>query len=203
MRKITTLMSAAAMAVAGGYAALPAPASAQARRTSPRSSSTAPIRARARPTTRSSSAPAARKRSAIEFHPTCARAARRSRCSRGPSGRRALETVGATGINSCSPVGPAGYTGCLEQVIQEAQRRAQAAGGRRNSAAISAFVESGLRCSAACYAAHDAGREPLIEHGASDAGADARREGELLRSPQRASPISPSPRCGSASPITA
>jgi hypothetical protein len=32
-----------------------------------------------------------------------------------------LETVGATGINSCSPVGPAGYTGCLTKVIQEAK----------------------------------------------------------------------------------
>ncbi len=34
---------------------------------------------------------------------------------------RALETVGATGINSCSPVGPAGFTGCLTQVIQQAR----------------------------------------------------------------------------------
>ena len=33
---------------------------------------------------------------------------------------RALETVGATGINSCSPVGPAGFTGCLSQVIRQA-----------------------------------------------------------------------------------
>ena len=32
-----------------------------------------------------------------------------------------LETVGRTGINSCSPVGPAGYTGCLQKVIQEAR----------------------------------------------------------------------------------
>ena len=39
-----------------------------------------------------------------------------------------LETVGATGINSCSPVGPAGYTGCLQKVIKEArgQRKQQA-----------------------------------------------------------------------------
>ena len=34
---------------------------------------------------------------------------------------RALETVGRTGINSCSPVGPAGFTGCLEQVINQAR----------------------------------------------------------------------------------
>jgi len=33
---------------------------------------------------------------------------------------RAFETVSATGINSCSPVGPAGYTGCMEQVIGQA-----------------------------------------------------------------------------------
>src|SRR5215213_7261296 len=37
---------------------------------------------------------------------------------------RALETVGRTGINSCSPVGPAGFTGCLTQVIQQARREA-------------------------------------------------------------------------------
>jgi hypothetical protein len=34
---------------------------------------------------------------------------------------RALETVGATGINSCSPVGPAGFTGCLTQVVRQAR----------------------------------------------------------------------------------
>ena len=41
---------------------------------------------------------------------------------------RSFETVGATGINSCSPVGPAGYTGCNQQVINQAfrERRAQA-----------------------------------------------------------------------------
>jgi len=33
-----------------------------------------------------------------------------------------LETVGATGTNSCSPVGPGGFTGCLTQVIQQARR---------------------------------------------------------------------------------
>ena len=41
---------------------------------------------------------------------------------------QSLETVGATGMNSCSPVGPAGYTGCLIKVIKEAngERKQQA-----------------------------------------------------------------------------
>jgi len=38
---------------------------------------------------------------------------------------RVLETVGSTGINSCSPVGPGGYTGCLTQVIREAREQRQ------------------------------------------------------------------------------
>ncbi len=35
---------------------------------------------------------------------------------------RSLETVGRTGINSCSPVGPGGFTGCLDQVVNQARR---------------------------------------------------------------------------------
>lgn len=38
---------------------------------------------------------------------------------------QALKTVGKTGINSCSPVGPAGHTGCLIQEIQQSRRAAQ------------------------------------------------------------------------------
>ena len=31
---------------------------------------------------------------------------------------RTIERAGRTGIQSCSPVGPAGYTGCLDQMIR-------------------------------------------------------------------------------------
>ena len=31
-----------------------------------------------------------------------------------------FETVGRTGVNSCSPVGPGGWTGCTEQLIKQA-----------------------------------------------------------------------------------
>jgi len=34
---------------------------------------------------------------------------------------RSVELAGRTGIQSCSPVGPAGYTGCLEQMINAAR----------------------------------------------------------------------------------
>ena len=33
---------------------------------------------------------------------------------------RSFETVGATGTNSCSPVGPGGFTGCVNQIIRQA-----------------------------------------------------------------------------------
>ena len=38
-----------------------------------------------------------------------------------------FETVGRHGINSCSPVGPGGWTGCTQQVIDQAfkENRAQ------------------------------------------------------------------------------
>ncbi len=128
MRKITTLVSAAAMAIAGGYSTLPAPALAQAQPNvaeiivygtdpCPRSTDDQVVvcarrpeaeRYRIPPTMRPSGTP-----QQIESW------ARKS---------QSLTTVGATGINSCSPVGPAGYTGCLMQVIQEAkgERKQQA-----------------------------------------------------------------------------
>ena len=40
---------------------------------------------------------------------------------------KSFETVGATGTNSCSPVGPGGFTGCLSQLTKQAfdERREQ------------------------------------------------------------------------------
>jgi hypothetical protein len=32
---------------------------------------------------------------------------------------KSFETVGSTGINSCSPVGPSGFTGCMKQLIDQ------------------------------------------------------------------------------------
>jgi hypothetical protein len=43
----------------------------------------------------------------------------------------AFETYGRTGINSCSPVGPAGFTGCTQQLISQAfkERREESEAG--------------------------------------------------------------------------
>jgi hypothetical protein len=42
----------------------------------------------------------------------------------------AFETYGKTGINSCSPTGPAGFTGCSQQLINQAfkERREEVTG---------------------------------------------------------------------------
>lgn len=37
----------------------------------------------------------------------------------------AFETYGRTGINSCSPVGPAGFTGCEQQLINQSFKERQ------------------------------------------------------------------------------
>ena len=42
----------------------------------------------------------------------------------------AFETYGKSGINSCSPVGPAGFTGCSQQLVNQAfkERREEVTG---------------------------------------------------------------------------
>ena len=40
---------------------------------------------------------------------------------------RTIERVGRTGIQSCSPVCPSGYTGCMDQIFSQARREADQA----------------------------------------------------------------------------
>src|ERR1044071_1284211 len=116
MTKFTTLMSAAAVAISGGYAALPAPATAQAAPNiaeiivygddpCPRSTDDEVVVCARRPE-------ADRYRIPEKYRAPGPRGSRQAWATKANE----IQTVGATGINSCSPVGPAGYTGCLDQV---------------------------------------------------------------------------------------
>jgi hypothetical protein len=118
---------AAMAALAGGLAALPGPAMAQANdRVSeiivygndpcPRSTDDEVVVCARKPETE-------RYRIPERFRTSGPRQTREAWANRA----RALETVGATGINSCSPVGPGGFTGCLSQVIRQAQAEANEA----------------------------------------------------------------------------
>ena len=118
---------AAAAVMAGGLAALPAPALAQSSdRVSeiivygndacPRSTDDAIVVCARKPE-------AERYRIPEKLRSSGPRQSRQAWANRA----RALETVGATGINSCSPVGPGGFTGCLTQVIKQAHAEANAA----------------------------------------------------------------------------
>jgi len=118
---------AAAATLAGGFAALSAPAVAQSSdRVSeiivygndacPRSTDDAIVVCARKPE-------ADRYRIPEKFRSSGPRQSRQAWANRA----RALETVGATGINSCSPVGPAGFTGCMMQVIKQARRESNEA----------------------------------------------------------------------------
>ncbi len=122
MTKYPILMSAAVVAAIGGFAALPAPATAQ--DAAPNVAEIIVYGTDPCP------------RSTDDQVVVCARRPEAERYRIPPKMRQSgtpqqmeswavrsknLETVGATGINSCSPVGPAGYTGCLVKVIQEAK----------------------------------------------------------------------------------
>ena len=111
---------AAAVTRAGGLAALSAPVSAQSDRVSeiivygtdpcPRSTDDEVVVCARKPETE-------RYRIPEKFRPSGPRQTRQAWANKA----RALETVGATGTNSCSPVGPGGFTGCLTQVIKQAR----------------------------------------------------------------------------------
>ena len=130
MSKLISLMSAAAVAISGSYV-LPAPAIAQAAPNiaeiivygndpCPRSTDDQVVVCARRPEAERYRIPPNMRQSGTpqEMESWAVRS-------------KNLETVGQTGINSCSPVGPAGYTGCLERVIQQAkgERRQQADDG--------------------------------------------------------------------------
>lgn len=128
MRKLATLTSAVAMAFAGGYAAVPAPALAQAQPSiaeiivygndpCPRSTNNEIYVCNRRPEAERYRLPPSMRQSGTpqQMQSWAVRS-------------KSLETTGATGINSCSAVGPAGYTGCLEKLIKESrgERKQQA-----------------------------------------------------------------------------
>jgi hypothetical protein len=128
MSKLTILVSAAAATLAGGYAARPAPAAAQAAPNiaeiivygddpCPRSTDDQVVVCARRPEAERYRIPPKMRQSGTpqEMESWAVRS-------------KNLETVGSTGINSCSPVGPAGYTGCLTKVIEQArgERKQQA-----------------------------------------------------------------------------
>jgi hypothetical protein len=108
-------------AIVAGVAALPAPAEAQANSVSeiivygndpcPRSTDDQVVVCARRPETE-------RYRLPEKYRPSGTRQQKEAWANRA----RSLETVGSTGINSCSPVGPGGFTGCLTQVIKQARQ---------------------------------------------------------------------------------
>ena len=126
MTKLTMAMSAAVLAIAGGYAALPTPAVAQSNVAEiivygddpcPRSTEDQVVVCARRPE-------AERYRIPPKYRPSGPPQVSESWANKS----KVLETVGDTGINSCSPVGPGGFTGCLAKVIKQAreQRKQQA-----------------------------------------------------------------------------
>jgi hypothetical protein len=121
MSKFTTMMSAAAVALAGGYSALSAPAVAQAQPNvaeilvygndpCPRSTDDQVVVCARRP-----------EAERYRIPPNMRQSGTPQQMESWAVRSQSLQTVGATGINSCSPVGPAGYTGCLSRLIKEAQ----------------------------------------------------------------------------------
>ncbi len=125
MTRLMIALAGSAMVVAGAVA-LPAPAAAQASSVSeiivygndpcPRSTDDQVVVCARKPE-------GERYRIPEKYRPSGPRQKREAWANRATE----IMTVGATGTNSCSPVGPGGFTGCLEQVIKDArtERRQQ------------------------------------------------------------------------------
>jgi len=111
-------LSLAAVGLAAGLAALPAPALAQQERVNeiivygtdpcPRSTDDEVVVCARKPESE-------RYRIPERYRSGGSRQSRQSWAQNAKS----FETVGATGINSCSAVGPGGHTGCLQQMINQ------------------------------------------------------------------------------------
>jgi hypothetical protein len=121
MKPMVTIVATAAMA--GGFAALPAPVQAQqgpaqiivyGNDPCPRSTGDQVVVCSRRPETERYRLP---KNQQLQG----SRQDRQSWANKS----KPLMTVGNTGINSCSPVGPAGHTGCLIQQIHQEQQDAR------------------------------------------------------------------------------
>src|SRR5438270_13622982 len=119
------IMLAAGRGIAGGLAAFPAPAEAQAGNAvaeiavygndpCPRSTDDQVVVCARRPE-------AERYRIPEKLRPSGTRQQTEAWANKA----RALETVGSTVSNSCSPVGSGGFTGCLTQVIKQARRESR------------------------------------------------------------------------------
>jgi hypothetical protein len=130
MTKLTLALIAAAVATAGELAALPAPAIAQAKPNiaeiivygtdpCPRSTEDEVVVCARRP-----------EAERYRIPPNMRQSGTPQQMESWAVRSQSLESVGATGMNSCSPVGPAGYTGCLMKVINQArqERKEQATG---------------------------------------------------------------------------
>lgn len=128
MSRYTSLMSAAAVMLSSAYAALPTPATAQAQPNiaeiivygsdpCPRSTDDQVVVCARRPETERYRIP-----------PNMRQSGTPQQMQSWAMRSKSLETAGNTGVNSCSPVGPAGYTGCLQKLIKEArgERKQQA-----------------------------------------------------------------------------
>ena len=121
MTRLMIALPGAAAALTVGAVALPAPAEAQANSVSeiivygndpcPRSTDDQVVVCARRPE-------AERYRLPEQYRPSGTRQQKEAWARKAKS----IETVGATGINSCSPVGPGGFTGCLTQVIKQARQ---------------------------------------------------------------------------------
>ena len=119
MSAITKTLAIAALSAAGLYAAAPAPVAAQERVLTIFGDDECP-----RDTICVRAPENERYRIPKELRETTPQPGNESWAARA----RSMEYVGRTGINSCSPVGAGGWTGCYEQMVRQArEERRQAA----------------------------------------------------------------------------